>query len=227
MEQHTIYSVLSLGFTLGLIHALDADHIMAVSLLASRTRQLTNKISFVFTTIGYCLRWALGHSAILLIVGFLLFFLNIQLPDALQIAAEKLVGVILITMGVVISWQLWRNRIQLQVHRHDDISHVHLIEKNKKHHNHKPVLLGVVHGLAGSAPVVAILPMLGSQQASIGLAYLAVFSIGVMLSMIIFGLLFGRLQLWLIRFGNRAFQLARLILALSSIGFGSYWLLSS
>ncbi len=226
MEQHTIFSLLSLGFTLGLIHALDADHIMAVSLLASRTRQLTNKISMVVTTVGYCLRWALGHSAILMIVGFLLFFLNVQLPEALQIAAEKLVGVILITMGLMISWQLWRNRVQLQVHHHDDISHVHLVEKNKRTHNHKPVLLGIVHGLAGSAPVVAILPMLGSQQASVGLAYLALFSVGVMLSMVIFGLLFGRLQLCLMRFGNRAFQLARLILAVSSIGFGGYWLLA-
>ena len=84
----------------------------------------------------------------------------------------------------------------------------------------------MIHGLAGSAPVLAILPMLGSAQATIGLAYLTLFSLGVMLSMVVFGLLFGRLQFWLMRFGNHAFQLARLVLAVCSIGFGSYWLLA-
>jgi len=226
MEQHTIFSVLSLGFTLGLIHALDADHIMAVSLLSSHTRKLGSKLAVVLTTIGYCLKWALGHSVILLIIGGLLLFSGIQLPESVQTVAEKLVGALLVAMGLMIAWQVWRNRIQLQVHQHGDFSHVHLIEKDAKNHSHKPVLMGVVHGLAGSAPVLAILPVLGSQQAGIGLLYLSLFSAGVMLSMIVFGLLFGRLQHWLQAFGNRVFQFARLTLALTSIGFGGYWLFS-
>ena len=224
MEQHTIFSVLSLGFTLGLIHALDADHIMAVSLLASRTRHIKSKLRVVITTLGYCFKWALGHSLILLIVGALFTMYGIELPEYLQLAAEKLVGVILIAMGLMIAWQFWRNRIQLKVHQHGDISHVHLVERNKRVHSHQPVLIGMVHGLAGSAPVLAILPLLGGNQSSVGMLYLGLFSLGVMISMMVFGLLFGRLQHWITRFGDRAFQLARLGLGAASIGFGGYWL---
>ncbi|MBX2884401.1 MAG: sulfite exporter TauE/SafE family protein [Granulosicoccus sp.] len=224
MEQHTIISVLSLGFSLGLIHALDADHIMAVSLLSSRTRHLRNKVAIVLTTLGYCFKWALGHSLILLTAGALLAIYGIQLPENLQLVAEKLVGVFLVAMGLIIAWQFWRNRIQLKVHQHGDISHVHLVEHNQRVHSHKPVLIGMVHGLAGSAPVLAILPLLGGNQVSVGMLYLTLFSIGVMISMMIFGLLFGRLQHWFTRFGDRAFQVARLTLGLASIVFGGYWL---
>ena len=80
------------GFTLGLLHAFDADHVMAVSALS------TEKPS-VKRTLRFSANWALGHSGVLIASGLLLFGLGLSLPEPLQIAAEASVGIMLIALG--------------------------------------------------------------------------------------------------------------------------------
>ena len=224
MEQQTLFTVLSLGFSLGLLHALDADHIMAVSLLASRTRRMKSRAAILLLTLGYCIRWSIGHGITLIALSALLLFSSIELPAIVPQLAEKLVGVFLLVLGVVVVHQAVRDRVRLHFHHHGGISHVHLTRGSSASHSHQPVLLGVVHGLAGSAPVLAILPLVGGDKAVVGLVYLCLFSLGVMISMVVFGMFFGRLQQWLSRLGNGIYQTARLILGFASIGFGCYWL---
>ena len=79
MEYTTLYSILSLGFGLGLLHALDADHIMAVSSLAS-TNGKDKKNWSGRSMLWFCTRWAVGHGAILLSLAILFIFAKIELP---------------------------------------------------------------------------------------------------------------------------------------------------
>jgi len=234
--QETTLALLSLGFGLGLLHALDADHIMAVSALAYGKTSDGKGQRSRSQTVQFCIRWAIGHGGILLLLGSLIIFAGIALPESVSFFAEKLVGLILISLGVWIFWQFFQNRLQLRVHSHDGLTHVHLadgkLEKGKhSRHDHRPVLVGVTHGLAGSAPVLAIVPLYqsGAEPALgwFGLLYVAMFSLGVVLTMLVFGLFFNTFQNLLESYSRRLFDYSRLFLASVSIGFGSYWLLAS
>ena len=235
--QETTLALLSLGFGLGLLHALDADHIMAVSSLAyskdgsarcSRRR-----------TVRFCIQWAIGHGGILLLLAVLVLATGVAIPAQVSFLAEKAVGVILITLGMWIFWQFYQNRLQLHVHSHESLTHAHLdhvtsgsdstIIRNQKNskHDHRPMLVGITHGLAGSAPVLAILPLAQSGQGWFGLLYVAMFSFGVVATMLVFGLCFNKFQNTLQNYSRRLFDVSRLTLASLSIGFGGYWLFSA
>jgi len=234
--QETTLALLSLGFGLGLLHALDADHIMAVSALAYGKTSDGKGQRSRSQTVQFCIRWAIGHGGILLLLASLIIFAGIALPESVSFFAEKLVGIILISLGVWIFWQFYQNRLQLRVHSHDGLTHVHLADgklEKVKHfrHDHRPVLVGITHGLAGSAPVLAIVPLYQSAAEStigwFGLLYVAMFSLGVVLTMLVFGLFFNTFQTLLENYSRRLFDYSRLFLASVSIGFGSYWLLAS
>ena len=70
-------ALLGVGFSLGFMHALDADHVMAVSSLSNKRPGLTKMLRF-------CAHWALGHGSILLLCGVILFGLGWQIPSVLQ-----------------------------------------------------------------------------------------------------------------------------------------------
>lgn len=229
--QESTFAILSLGFGLGLLHALDADHIMAVSTLSSSSKKATNQRTRL-QTVKFCLQWAIGHGGILLALGTLVIFAGISIPESISTYAEKAVGVILIALGLWIFWQFYQNKLQLQVHSHDGLTHVHLSEesntkKSKPRHDHKPVLVGITHGLAGSAPVLAIIPIATTGHSWFGLLYIAMFSLGVVLTMLLFGLAFSQFQSTLENYSRRIFDFSRLALASLSISFGGYWLFAS
>ena len=220
-------SLVVIGFSFGLMHALDADHVMAVS-------ALNNQKTGLKTTLGYCANWALGHSGVLIFSGLLLFGLGMNLPESLQYAAEVSVGVLLICIGVYSYWQFRKQRLRLVKHTHDEVTHVHWHiegDVNAKGHGrashqggHAPAMVGVVHGLAGSAPALALVPAVSQGQFVVAMGYLAVFSIGVMLSMLAIGLGLGGLQQRLKEKHTRLFHLQRNIIAGLSIAVGSLWL---
>lgn len=226
MDTDSFYNILVLGFNLGLLHALDADHIMAVSSLASSTSGKASKWT-VRNLMLFCGRWAIGHGATLISLATLLIFARIELPPSVALYAEKAIGFLLISLGIYIIWTSWQQKIALQFHSHDDITHVHLAHTDKQYHTHKPVMVGIVHGLAGSAPILALIPATSNANPWIGLSYAALFSLGVLSAMMIFGLCLGKLQSWVIGWGQRVFQFSRFAIALISISFGSYWLFAS
>jgi len=226
MEINLLTSILSLGFSLGLLHALDADHIMAISSMS--TANTGNRSGWsVLRTVGFCMRWALGHGSIILALAALFIFARIELPHFVPQLAEKLIGLLLIFMGGWIMRGLWHQRLTLKTHRHDTITHAHLVSVNKKHQNHTPVLVGITHGLAGSAPILAIIPALETENAWIGLAYVALFPLGVLTAMLVFGVFLGKLQAWITGWGQNVFQISRIVVAFGSISFGGYWLFAS
>ncbi len=236
MQESTL-ALLSLGFGLGLLHALDADHIMAVSSLAYSKDGSVRRSRW--QTVHFCIQWAIGHGGILLLLAVLVLSTGVAIPAQVSFLAEKAVGVILIALGVWIFWQFYQNKLQLNVHSHEGLTHVHLDDiisdsdstiirnhKNSKH-DHRPVLVGITHGLAGSAPVLAILPLAQSGQGWFSLLYVAMFSFGVVATMLVFGLCFTKFQNTLQNYSRRLFDVSRLTLASLSIGFGYYWLFSA
>ena len=218
--------ILGLGFSLGLLHAFDADHIMAVSALTGHADRPERGRRSVLQAMHYCLNWSLGHGGILLLVALALTGFGISLPAVVHLLAERAIGVFLIVLGGWIVWQAWRHDIRLQLHQHGKLSHLHLCDKSGAAHNHQPVLVGMTHGLAGSAPVLALIPTLGNGSHVVAIGYVALFCVGVIVSMVLFGLVLGRIQGWLAGFSHRVYQGSRMVLGSLSMSFGVYWLLA-
>ena len=143
-------ATLAFAFVLGLRHATDADHVLAVTTIVSRTRR-------VRPALGIGLAWGVGHSMTLLAVGMLMVFGGVAIPDQLSAAFELGVAAMLVGLGI---WSLVRPVAQVS-----------------RSTPTRPFLIGVIHGLAGSAAVVlATLATIRDQGGAI--AYLGLFSIG-------------------------------------------------
>lgn len=212
--------LLLVGFGLGLAHAFDADHVMAVSVLSNE------KPSFKRTLL-YSANWALSHGFVLLLVGALLFGLGLSIPEGLQKTAEAGVGVLLIVLGLWCFVQFRKEKVKFEVHSHGDVVHAHFhdgSEEHEKEHIHRPVFVGLLHGLAGSAPVLALIPAVSNGELWPAMLYLGLFSLGVMLAMMAFGFGLGQVQNFLSKQYSRLFMFSRQLLAAVSIALGSFWL---
>ncbi len=212
---------LVLGFGLGLVHALDADHVMAVSVLAARGRSAREGLRAG-------LRWAFGHGLVLLALGVALLGLGRALPVEWARLAERGVGLTMIGLGAWVFFDLSRRRSHLHFHEHDDLpphAHWHTHETSEVHrHEHGAVLVGGLHGLAGSAPILAVLPA-ATRSPLLGLGYLLLFGIGVALAMSIFSGLLGHVTGRLADAdAGRRLSALRACSASGSIGIG-LWLL--
>lgn len=224
-----VWPLLLLGLGLGLLHSLEADHVMAVSLLNNQSPSLRRTVSFAFY-------WALGHGGVLLCGGLLLLGIGVSIPDSLSFVAEVSVALLLMGLGAYLIWQLLVRRVRIGQHRHGDIVHTHLhsdghgddaLVSDTPHKNsaHQPMTVGIFHGLAGSAPALALIPAVASGQLVIGMVYLLLFSLGVIISMVAFGIGFTYIQGLLYRRYQALFQWARGLLALGAIAAGSALLL--
>lgn len=227
METGNLYALLSLAFGLGLVHALDADHIVAVSGLASARATFRD-------TLRFCLRWSLGHGSTLLSIGAAVLLLGMAVPESLSRVAEEAVGFALMGIGVYVLGNLWRRKTHVHFHAHDGLArhahwHGHADEADGRgahRHGHGALMVGMLHGTAGSAPLLALLPLSAQARPWFGVAYLLLFGLGVLLSMLVFGGALGALFRGLAQRSERLVRSLRMIVALGSIGFGS-WLVHS
>lgn len=219
-------AVMLLAFGLGLLHAFDADHIMAVSTLASSKPGLNSSLK-------YCSRWALGHGLTLLFIGCVVYVLGLSVPVELSHVAEQLVGVVLIVLGLLVLRQIYIKKAHLHFHHHAGYprhAHWHQHDKTTSHsaidhqHEHRAVFVGVIHGTAGSAPLMALIPLSAVKSPVFALLYLAAFSLAVLVAMLLFGGLLGGLFTQLNRYSERMINRLRTFIACASIGFGVYLL---
>ena len=213
----TIENTLLLAFSLGLLHALDADHIMAVSGLSAK------KPSFK-ACLRFCAHWASGHGLALLVISSGVYLLGLAIPEQLSSVAESLVGLVLIMIGLWTLWQIYRQDLHLSFHHHEpDINHVHWHQSNhKKVQDHSALLVGVLHGIAGSAPLLVLIPLSKMGSATMAMGYVALFGLGVIIAMIIFGGLMAQGYKQLEKVGAKFVIAARAIVSLSAIGLGSH-----
>ncbi len=155
---------LGLAIVLGLRHASDPDHLVAVtSLVASDDADSRRAVK-----LGAW--WGLGHAAMLLAIGLPLIAFKSELPAWLESGAEKAVGVVILALAARVLWKWVRGDYRLDPHRHDepapagsDSSHRHL-HHGSEPHNHTQVRtpqqafgIGLIHGLAGTGAVVLLL----------------------------------------------------------------------
>src|SRR5258705_948144 len=186
-----MFGILMLGFSLGMQHALEADHIAAVSSIAARR-------THVGDIVKHGLTWGLGHTLTLFAVAGAAILLGRAIPEYFARPLETAVGIMLLGLGVHVLWRLWRDRVHFHKHGHDDGTvHIHahshagetaLHARAAHAHAHahgfrwRTLLVGLMHGMAGSA---ALLVLAGSQASSpaIALGSIALFGIGSMVGM--------------------------------------------
>lgn len=209
--------ILSAAFGLGLVHALDADHIAMVTSLSSSHSGFKKSVL-------YCSRWAMGHAVTLLVLGILVLMIGIQIPPQFSKLAELVIAVFLIVYGLLLLRNLRQQHIHLHFHTHDDLAehaHWHSHAKDKSHrHQHRALLIGSLHGMAGSAPLLAFIPIAVNQQPLTGMIYLLIFSLGVIIAMLLFGGLLSVMTRYLAKTGKRLLVGVRLAISLATIAIG-------
>lgn len=214
-------AILSLAFGFGLLHALDADHVLAVSGISGmRSEHLHSSLSF-------SLCWALGHGSSVMILGAMVLFAGMAIPVQFSQIVENLIAVLLLGIGLLLLFDCIRRRYAFNHYQAGQGSVALTIAKPLNplyRHRHGTTLVGLLHGVAGSAPLLALLPLSNMGSPVTGMAYLFVFSIGVLLSMLVFGGLLGRVFASMHNANQQIVEYFRLILALFVIGFAFYWM---
>jgi ABC-type nickel/cobalt efflux system permease component RcnA len=206
-------AILAIGFFLGMRHATDPDHVIAVSTIVSRERSLSKA-----ALIGAL--WGLGHTITIVLVGAAIILFNVVIPPRLGLTMEFAVGLMLILLGVLnlSGVTKWLSEKFSPAHPHISGEHAHLHEHNSHVHYHwhshapsrehhadflppprwlgnavsrlglfhslRPLLVGLVHGLAGSA-AVALLVLGTIRDPRWGVFYLLIFGVGTIAGMML------------------------------------------
>lgn len=205
-----VFALLGLGLVFGLKHATEVDHVVAVSTIVSEHRNI-----FRSALVGGL--WGVGHTASLVVVGVLVLVFRIAIVPDVAMWLEFGVALMIIVLGLLAVVRVFRKRPDVHLHRHshDGQSHVHIHfhEPGTQHdttaaphpkataahasHSHaisqvgfKPLLVGAMHGLAGSA-ALTLLVLTQIRSIWLGLLYLAVFGVGSTLGMLLMSGLIG------------------------------------
>ncbi len=180
----TLLSILCFGFLLGMRHAFDADHIAAVSTIVSRKRSIG-----AAALTGIC--WGAGHGFTMLVVGGAIVLSGFAVPKGLGLSLELVVALMLIVLGVVNVGGLWREAretFSASSHGQGPAGNSRRPEASCKEFGLflavRPLAIGIVHGLAGSAAMtLLLLPVIHDPIWS--MAYLAIFGVGTIAGMLL------------------------------------------
>jgi cytochrome c biogenesis protein CcdA len=206
----TLFSIIALGFFLGMRHATDPDHVIAVTTIVSRQRGIRHA-----ALIGVL--WGLGHTITIFLVGSAIILFGIVIPPRVGLTMELSVGLMLILLGIMnlsgmmrwITETLTPSHLgqHSHPHAHGDFVHTHPHGHNPENHGHgesstpvswmdrtfgklglyqilRPLAVGIVHGLAGSAAVV-LLVLTTIRVPTWAVLYLLVFGLGTVAGMML------------------------------------------
>lgn len=223
-----ILSALSLGF----LHGLGADHLMGIAALSlapvpggaaeQRTRAL-----------GVAVRFALGHALLLGAGAAALILLGWSLPMAVERGGEMLGGLLLIGLGGLALWGALAGYVYAHTHVHDrePAPHWHLHFGGPGHHpaptahSHVPTIIGAAFAISSLRALTMLAPF-GERAGGVSLpallALVGTFSVGILLSMTLFGVAFSRVLSApaLLRVGRAS----AVLMAVASIALGGYWI---
>ncbi len=195
------FAILGIGLLFGLKHATEVDHIVAVSTIVSQHKN-------VFRSAVVGALWGLGHTASLFVVGVIVLTLRIAIPQTVSTGLELCVALMIIGLGFAALRRALQKGSEVHVHKHthDGLSHAHVHfheddtkhhVKSRKDHSHrisgvglKPVVIGTMHGLAGSG-ALTLLILTQIQSIWIGLLYLLNFGLGSIVGMLLMSGLIG------------------------------------
>jgi ABC-type nickel/cobalt efflux system permease component RcnA len=196
-----LLAVLSIGLIFGLKHATEVDHVVAITTIVSRHKN-------VFRSAIVGALWGAGHTASLLIIGVIVLSLRVAIPESVSGWLEFGVALMIIGLGVSALWRATRTSSEVHVHQHShdgqSHTHVHFHEHENKHnpsshavHSHavsrvgwKPVLVGMMHGLAGSG-ALTLLVLTQISSSLLGILYVATFGFGSIVGMLLMSGLIG------------------------------------
>ena len=215
-------SIIAVGFFLGMRHATDPDHVIAVATIVTRQRNLTRA-----ALIGAF--WGLGHTVTIFVVGAGIILFNLVIPARVGLSMELSVGLMLIVLGITNVAGFVRSipgvpldkhdldkhdedthhqgTVHSHFHSHGDYVHSHRHAHEPEAHPHgphqtpvvfldrmlarfgvyqqlRPLAVGIVHGLAGSA-AVALLVLTTIRNSHWAIAYLLVFGLGTIAGMMV------------------------------------------
>ena len=226
-------AVLGIGLVFGLKHATEVDHVVAVSTIVSRHKNVLHS-----ALVGAL--WGTGHTVSLLAIAAIVLTLRIAIPETVSGWLELGVAIMIIGLGVSALARALRKNAEVHVHKHshDGLAHthVHFHENETRHepaahsnHSHavshlgwKPVLMGMMHGLAGSgALTLLVLTQIGSTW--IGLLYVATFGLGSIAGMLLMSGLIGLPFALTSRKLTHAHQGLQTVAAVFSICFGLWY----
>ncbi len=208
----SLFSIIALGFFLGMRHATDPDHVIAVSTIVTRQPRLASA-----ALIGAF--WGLGHTVTIFVVGTAIILFNLTIPARIGLSMELSVGIMLIVLGTMNVVSFFRSLpgapfqthesdvIHSHHHSHGDYVHRHPHRHQPEVHPHnpdqtpvafldrmfgksglyqhlRPLAVGIVHGLAGSA-AVALLVLATIRNPRWAIAYLLVFGVGTIAGMMV------------------------------------------
>lgn len=217
-----LLTIIGVGFLLGIRHATDPDHVIAVTTIVSRQRSIRHA-----GLIG--ILWGVGHTITILLVGAAIILFNLAIPPRIGLTMELAVGLMLILLGVlnltgVTRWITHRFTPGLQhegvvhpsmhspEHTHGGLAHAPVHGHNPDVHMHlhgepdgpfqtvmarigvyqllRPLAIGIVHGLAGSA-AVALLVLTTIREPRWAISYLLVFGVGTIAGMMLITMMIG------------------------------------
>jgi ABC-type nickel/cobalt efflux system permease component RcnA len=241
-----LISIIALGFFLGMRHATDPDHVIAVTTIVSRERKISRA-----AWIGVF--WGAGHTLTIFVVGTAIILLDLVIPPRLGLSMELSVGLMLIVLGVmnVVSFVtslptqpktgLSPEILHSHAHHHGDYVHSHPHGHQPEAHQHsdektplawldrnlqrfrlyrpvRPLVIGIVHGLAGSA-AAALLVLATIRNPRWAVAYLLVFGAGTIAGMMLITMSIAS-AFHLVSGGRKSFPRLALASGLLSLGFG-------
>lgn len=216
------------GLLAGLLHVVSGpDHLAAVAPLAVRGHGQAWRAG---------VRWGLGHSAGVALVGLLALGLREVLPlEQFSSLSERLVGVLLIGIGGWSLRQALRVEVHVHAHAHDNSTHEHVHFHAPDHahrsetphvHTHAAFGIGTLHGFAGSSHFLGVLPALAFATRAESGAYLAAFAVGTVVAMAAFSSLLGLVSARLGTNRLRAYRGLMGTCAATAFGVGSWWLVN-
>jgi len=219
-----VMAVFGVGFLLGLRHALEPDHMIAVSTIASRSGSLLKAaMAGIF--------WGIGHTMTLLIVGMLLIGIRVTIPPAVEQWLEAGVGIMLIVLGWMSVRAIWKEKVHVHAHEHDGERHIHFhSHKNQGDHEHHHVenphrasiLIGMIHGIAGSG-ALAMMTMASIDTTMQAIIYILLFGLGTILGMLMFTLFLGLPFILFAKYSEKTVQILGIATGCLSIIYGVYY----
>lgn len=204
------------GLLAGLVHVLSGpDHLTAVAPYATLQRSQAWRVG---------LRWGLGHTGGVLLIGALALLIRGVLPiERLSSISERLVGVVLLVIGL---WGAWTAAKRVPEEGIDTSSSEGSSKKGGRHpHTHAAFGVGILHGLAGSSHLLGILPALALPSPLAAGTWLVLFGVGTVLGMTAFAAVIGYAAGRVGAFGVRSYRVLLYLCAFAAIAAGLFWLI--
>ena len=220
------------GLLLGATHVVSGpDHLAAVAPFAAESRRKAWEVG---------LRWGVGHAGGVMFIGLLSLLLRDWLPlAAISSWSERLVGVVLIGIGLWGARRALRGHVHTHEHQHDGQRHVHIHTHDgatahshpqgngsEHRHTHAAFAVGTLHGVAGSSHFLGVLPALALPTMTEAVWYLSAYGVGTVVAMVVFSSLVGWSARSLAASSAQAYRQMLAACSLAAVVLGGWWLLA-